>query len=50
MLPYRLKCVKNIESKYPMVKRTNKGKTMLLSKYAVGGSINLPKNKRVVDY
>ena len=35
MLPYCLKCRKNTESKNPKFVKTNKGKLMVLSKYAV---------------
>ena len=35
MLSYCLKCRKNTESINPRVSRTNSGKTIILSKYAV---------------
>ena len=41
ILLYCLQCRKNTESKNPRVANTNKGKSMLLSKYSVCGSKKL---------
>ena len=38
MLSYCLKCRNNTESINPIVSKTNNGKTMMLSKYAICGS------------
>ena len=38
MLPYRLKCSKNAESKNPRVVKTKNGRIMLLSNYAICSS------------
>ena len=38
MLSYCLKCKKNTENINPKVSKTNNGKTMMLSKFAICGS------------
>ena len=40
MSSYYLKCGKNQEKIYPTVSKTNKGKTMVLSKFATCGLNN----------